>query len=71
MKICRQTCSDSLQNLEHSSGIYISELQQAEMAIQTAVACGVANASLSFRKSLMNYNFLMKVMKRRTFQIRF
>jgi hypothetical protein len=48
MKICRQTCSDSLQNLWHSSGIYISELQQAETATQTAVACGVANESLSF-----------------------
>ena len=49
MKICRQTCSDNLQNLWHSSGIYISELQQAEIAIQTAVACGVAYESLSFQ----------------------
>lgn len=49
MKFCGQTCSDSLQNLWHSSGIYISELQQAETAIQTAVAWGVANESLPFQ----------------------
>lgn len=68
MKTCIQTCSDSLQNLWHSSGIYISELQQAETPSQTAAACGVANESLSFVNS--SIKLLIKGVGWRTFQIR-